>query len=77
MIQREMAIEYDERLRDLHEWLEEFTDILKDAEVPASAHISQDSDSERPTKAVSKSRMHSFLFTSQKTELAKSGCQSK
>ena len=32
------------RLRDLPEWLEEFTDNLGDAEVPASAHISHDSD---------------------------------
>ena len=29
-----------------------------DTEVPAPAHISQDSDSERPTKVVSKSRKH-------------------
>ena len=46
----------DIRLRDPPEWLEEFTDNLGDKELPASAHSSQDSDSERPTKAVSKSR---------------------
>ena len=40
------------RLRDLPEWLPEFTDNLEDAEVPAPAHMSHDSDSERPTKVV-------------------------
>ena len=48
-----------DRLRDLPEWLEEFTDNLEDTELPAPAHISQDSDSERPTKVVSQSRKHS------------------
>ena len=43
-------------LRDLHEWLEEFTDNLEDTEVHAPAHISQDSDSERLSKVVSKSK---------------------
>ena len=43
-------------LRDLPEWLEEFTDISR--ELHASAHSSQDSDSERPTRVVSKSRKH-------------------
>ena len=42
------------------EWLEEFTDNPEDTELPAFAHSSQDSDSERPTKAVSKSRKHSI-----------------
>ena len=50
----------DGRLRDLPEWLEEFTDDPEDTEVHAPAHISQDSDSERPTKVVSKSRKHSI-----------------
>ena len=36
------------RLRDLPEWLQEFTFV--DTEVPAPAHISQVSVSERPTK---------------------------
>ena len=49
----------DDRLRDLPEWLEEFTDNLEDTQVHAPAHISQDSDSERPTKVVSKSRKQS------------------
>ena len=40
----------DDRLRDLPEWLEEITENLGDTEVPAPAHISHDSDSERPTK---------------------------
>ena len=42
------------RLRDLPEWLEEFTDNFEDAEVPASANISPDSDSERPSKVASR-----------------------
>ena len=46
----------DDPLRDIPEWLEEFTDNLKDTEMDAPAHVSQDSDSERPTKVVSKSR---------------------
>ena len=50
----------DDRLRDLPQWLEEFTDNLEGTEVHAPAHISQDSDSERPTKVVSKSGNHSF-----------------
>ena len=49
----------DDRLRDLPEWLEEFADNLQDTEVHAPAHISEDSDSEGFTKAVSESMMHS------------------
>ena len=48
-----------DRLRDLPEWLEEFTDNIEDTEAPVPAHVSQDSDSELPTKVVSKSRKHS------------------
>ena len=52
------------RLRDLPDWLEEFTENLEDKEVPAlrdtPANTSQDSDSERSTKLVS--RKHS-IFT--------------
>ena len=51
----------DDRLRDLPEWLEECTDSLEDTEVPASAHRSQDSGPERPTKVGSKSRKHSIF----------------
>ena len=54
----------DGRLRDLPEWLEEFTDNLEYTEVHAPAHISEDSDSERPTKVVSKSRKHSIYIRS-------------
>ena len=43
----------DDRLRDLPEWLEELTDNQEDTEMPAPAHVSQDSDSERPAKLVS------------------------
>ena len=49
-------------MRDLLEWLEEFTCKLEDTELRASANSSQDSDSERPTKVGSKSRKHS-IFT--------------
>ena len=48
------------RLRDFSEWSEEFTENLADTEVSAPAHISHDSDSERPTKVAS--RKHS-IFT--------------
>ena len=44
----------NDRLRDLRQWLEEFTRNLEDTEMPAPAHISQDSDSELPTKLASK-----------------------
>ena len=64
------------RLRDLPEWLEEFTDNLEDAAVPAPAHISQDSDSERPTK-VSPTGSTVFFLTSRKIETAKSACEPK
>ena len=50
----------DNRFRDLPEWLDWLTENLEDTEVPAPAHISQDSDSERPTKVASKSRKHSI-----------------
>ena len=50
------------RLRDLPEWLEEFTDNLEDAEMPAPAHISHDTDSERPTTVAS--RKHRFFTQS-------------
>ena len=49
-----------DRMRDLLEWLEEFADNLEDSEVPVPAHSSQDTDSERSTKVVSKSRKHSI-----------------
>ena len=44
----------DERLRDLHEWLEEFTDNQGVTEMPAPAHISQDSDFGTSTKVTSR-----------------------
>ena len=43
-----------DRLRDLPEWLEEFTDNLEDTEVPALANTSHDSDSELSTKVASR-----------------------
>ena len=65
----------DDLLRDLPEWLEEFTDHLEDT--PALAHISQESDSERPSKVVSKQGSIVLKLTSQKTEIAKSACEPK
>ena len=49
-------------MRDLPEWLEEFTDDLEEAELHAPAHISQDSDSEHPSKVVSKSGKHNIYI---------------
>ena len=46
------------RLQDLPEWLEDFTENLEDAEVPALAEISHDSESECPIKVAS--RKHSI-----------------
>ena len=51
---------------------EEFTDNLEDAEMHASAHISQNSDSERPMMVETKSRMHGEKLSSRKTEIATS-----
>ena len=65
----------DDRLRDLPEWLEEFSDNLEDTELHAPAHISQDLDQEQ--KVVSKSRSILFILTSQKTEIAESACEPK
>ena len=42
------------RLRDLPEWLKEFTENLEDTEAPALANTSHDSDSERTTKVASR-----------------------
>ena len=54
----------DDRLRDLPEWLKEFTENLEDTEVPATAHISHDSDSESLQQWHSGSTV--FTLTSQK-----------
>ena len=47
-------------LRDLPEWLEEFTDNPEETEVPAAANISPESDSERPTEVAA--RKHSIYI---------------
>ena len=57
-------INSDDPLADLPEWLEEFN--LEDTELHASAHRSQNSDSERPTKVATKSRRHSIYTHSPK-----------
>ena len=52
------------------ERLEELTDFLEDTEeLPASAHSSQDSDSEHPTNVVSRSRKHSFFSLPKRPKL--------
>ena len=61
-------------LRDLPEWFQEFTEDLEDEGVLASrdtpANISQDSDSEHPTKVVL--RKYSICTHFPKTEVARS-----
>ena len=47
-----------DRLRDLPEWLEEFTENLEDTEELVPANLSHDSDTERPTEVIS--RKHSI-----------------
>ena len=59
----------DDRLRDLPDWLEEFTDNLEDTGTPVPAHVSQDSDSERPTKVGSQSRKHTIFSLSKRPKL--------
>ena len=61
-----------DRLRDLPEWLEEFTESLEDTEVPASAHISHESDSEHPYEVAS--RKHS-IYTHSPTKTARSASE--
>ena len=63
------------RLRDLPDWLEEFTEDLEDTEVQAPANTSQDSDSERLLKCYRGSTV--FTLTSRKTEIGKSACEQK
>ena len=56
-LERGMTVEMRTTVfRDLPEWLEEVTDDPEDTALHAPAHFSQDSDSERPTKVVSKSK---------------------
>ena len=53
-------------------------DNLEDTEMPVPAHMSQDSDSQRFTKVVSKSRKHKiFTHLLKKTEIAKYACEPK
>ena len=61
-----------DRLRDLPDWLEEFTDNLEDAEVPAPAHTYHDSDSERPSNvALRKHSIYSHFPKDQNCEICK------
>ena len=48
----------DDRLRDLPQWSQPFTENLEDTETLAPAQVSQDSDSERTTKVAEKLMMH-------------------
>ena len=47
-------------MADLPEWLEELPDNLGDTELSASAHSSQESNPEHPTKVATKWRKHSI-----------------
>ena len=49
----------DDPLADLY-WLEDFKDNLVDAELPAPAHDSRESDLEHPAEAVTNSEKHSI-----------------
>ena len=49
-------------LAEMPFWLQEFTDYMIPTEVPAPAHISQDSDSQHSTNVATKSRKHR-IFT--------------
>ena len=65
-------------MRDLPEWLEDYTDNLDDTEVLVPAHVAQNADSERPTRVASNSRRHSvFNSLPKKTEIAKYACEPK
>ena len=57
---RDCKKDADDPLADLPFWLVDFTENLEPTEVRAPAHIYQDSDSEHPTKVVTKSRKHSI-----------------
>ena len=57
---RDGSRDADDRLRDIPEWSEEFTENLEDTEVPAPRHISEDSDSQHLTKVVTTSRKSSI-----------------
>ena len=57
---RSDKMDANDPLADLPFWLEDFTDNLEPTEVHAPAHISQDSDSEHPSKVATKSRKHSI-----------------
>ena len=56
-------MERDDESQDVPEWLQNFTENLEEPEIPAPAHISrEDSDSERPTKVVEKSKLRKRSF---------------
>ena len=64
--------------RDLPEWLEEFTENLDNTGVPAPAHSSQDSDSDRTTKSGLKIKEAQYLYSLPKIpKIAMSACEPK
>ena len=72
------------RLRDLPEWLEEFTDNLEDTDVPAPANISRDSDSDRPAKVAARNHSIHAHFPKdrtceicKKTTIARAPCRKR
>ena len=65
---RDDSQDADDCLRDLPEWLEEFTDNPEDTELLGSAHSSPASDSERLRKSGMKIKEGTtFVLTSQET----------
>ena len=60
---RDGSRDADDRLRDLPESLEEFTDNPEDTELHAPAHISQDSDSEMSHESAIKIKEAQYLYS--------------
>ena len=59
-------------MRDLSQWLLEFTDNLEDTEAPALGHTFHDSDSERPTEVASmKHSIHTHFRQDRNCEVCK------
>ena len=57
---------------DLPEWFKKFIENLEDTEVPAPAHISQDSDPERPVKvAPRRQRIYTHFLKDPNCEVCK------
>ena len=69
---RDGSRDADDRLRDLPEWLEDFTDNLEATELHASAHSSPKSDLENTTTVATGARRQCFYSLSKRAEIAMS-----